>query len=506
MPVIQLTSYVPCGQNGMPADSPAEHRARLKYLYISHFISTWNSRGFEFGAVLFLATIYPGTLLPTSTYALIRALAAITFSPAVGRYIDRGDRLQVVRFSVLGQRLAVASSCAAFFCLLLLRNDPLQVVSVALFTSVILLACIEKLCTIMNTIAVERDWVVVIADGDEGLLQEMNAQIRRIDLFCKLLSPLTIALLDGLSSVVAIGITLALNSTSVVPEYFLIACVYRKTPSMVINRTTNILDCRNESGSQSLWSTTKHSTSSLLAGFKSYARSHAFLPSLSLSVLYLTVLSFSGQMIVYLLSIDHPRLTGAHIGILRTIATMFEISSTFIAPLVIDRVGAVRAGIWSLCWQFLCLTPGVATLWSSTQGGQTLGTFLFITSVILSRLGLWSFDLTAQLLVQNSVDSSHRGSFSATEASLQNLFELGSFTMTIMWSNPDDFKYPAMISLAAVYLAAAFYARFVRVQRGHLLHMPSCCKPAHDYEVVDADENREELELQRQDDWYRWRW
>lgn len=69
-------------------------------LYTSHFLSTWNSRVFEFGSVLYLAAIYPGTLLPMSTYAIARSLSAILFAPAVGRYIDQGNRLQVVRLSI----------------------------------------------------------------------------------------------------------------------------------------------------------------------------------------------------------------------------------------------------------------------------------------------------------------------------------------------------------------------------------------------------------------------
>ena len=69
-------------------------------LYISHFLSTWNSRVFEFGAILFIASIFPGTLLPPSLYALVRSASAIFFSPAVGRYIDRGNRLSVVRVSI----------------------------------------------------------------------------------------------------------------------------------------------------------------------------------------------------------------------------------------------------------------------------------------------------------------------------------------------------------------------------------------------------------------------
>jgi iron-regulated transporter 1 len=71
-------------------------------LYTSHFLSTFNARIFEFGAVLFLADLFPGTLLPVSIYALVRAASAILLSHAVGHYVDTGDRLQVVRTSIGG--------------------------------------------------------------------------------------------------------------------------------------------------------------------------------------------------------------------------------------------------------------------------------------------------------------------------------------------------------------------------------------------------------------------
>jgi Ferroportin1 (FPN1) len=76
----------------------ASHISRQ--LYVSHFLSTWNSRVFEFGAILFIAAIFPRTLLPASVYALARSASAIVLSPAVGHYIDNGNRLQVVRFSI----------------------------------------------------------------------------------------------------------------------------------------------------------------------------------------------------------------------------------------------------------------------------------------------------------------------------------------------------------------------------------------------------------------------
>ena len=78
----------------------AEHSRICLRLYTSHALSTWNSRLFEFGAFLFLAHIYPLTLLPASVYALARAAAAALISPCLGSYIDTADRLRAVRLSI----------------------------------------------------------------------------------------------------------------------------------------------------------------------------------------------------------------------------------------------------------------------------------------------------------------------------------------------------------------------------------------------------------------------
>jgi iron-regulated transporter 1 len=113
-PLLAATDHA---ESVVPADStgdesrtsqvPAKVTTRL---YISHFLSTWNSRVFEFGAALYLASIFPGTLLPMSVYALARGAAAILFSPAIGQYIDTGNRLQVVRLSI-GNKYPQLSYC-----------------------------------------------------------------------------------------------------------------------------------------------------------------------------------------------------------------------------------------------------------------------------------------------------------------------------------------------------------------------------------------------------------
>lgn len=138
---------------------PSLPRSLTSSLYISHFLSTWNSRLFEMGAVLFLASIFPNTLLQMSVYALVRSGSAIIFSPAVGAQIDRRNRLSVVRFSIIGQRFAVAASCGLFWAMEQRSAGVRGHLRTGLFAITILLACVEKLCAVMNLVSVERDWV-----------------------------------------------------------------------------------------------------------------------------------------------------------------------------------------------------------------------------------------------------------------------------------------------------------------------------------------------------------
>ncbi|KAK7748104.1 hypothetical protein SLS53_001356 [Cytospora paraplurivora] len=177
-------------------------------LYVSHFLSTWNSRVFEFGAALFLASIFPGTLLEVSIYSLVRNAGYVVFAQPVGTWIERGNRLSVIRASIVGQRVPVAASCALFLLLLSKPGALGPGTEPGIFVVIIFLAVVEKLCSTMNTISVERDWVVVITEGNEAARRAMNARMRRIDLGCKLLGPLVISLIALASTAVAVWTTL----------------------------------------------------------------------------------------------------------------------------------------------------------------------------------------------------------------------------------------------------------------------------------------------------------
>lgn len=425
-------------------------------------------RLFEFGAVLFLANIYPNTLLPMSIYALVRALAAVLFSPFIGQYIDRTDRLISIRIFIVGQRCAVICSCMLFWTMLEKAHVLSTWVGGVALALLSVLACIEKLSATANTVSVERDWVVVIGNNNEAYLQDMNAQMRRIDLFCKLIGPLAIALIDGLSPRTAVLVTLGLNVISMTAEYGLIARVYDSVAGL---RVHNISEEERPQLEPNIAPKIRPSCLNATFNLKAYTTSPAFLPSLSLSLLYLTVLSFSSQMTTYLLTF--PSLTAPIIGLIRTTATCFELASTWLGPLLISRIGPTRAGIWCLSFQIACLSAGISTFFYPPTNSTSLpGVYLLIASIILSRTGLYAFDLIAQLIIQGSIPATHRASFSTTEASVQNLFELVTFLTTIIFPRPEQFRIPACVSFVAVCTAGALYALYVRDRRGHLLHLP----------------------------------
>lgn len=134
-------------------------RAIAFRLYTSHFLSTWNSRLFEFGAALFLTSVFPGTLLPVSVYSLVRNAGYILFAQPMGKWISKGNRLNVIRTSIVGQRVPVAVSCALLLVLERKKGELGHRQNIGVFAVVVLLAVVEKLCSTMNTISVERDWV-----------------------------------------------------------------------------------------------------------------------------------------------------------------------------------------------------------------------------------------------------------------------------------------------------------------------------------------------------------
>jgi iron-regulated transporter 1 len=307
---------------------PPTNKNLVRRLYVSHMLSTWNARTFEFGAVIFLAAVFPGTLFFASCYALCRAAAAAVLGSWVGGLVDRNERLEVVRASIVWQRLSVAASCLV---LAAMMGREKGVVMYVLFGASVVLACVEKLAFVANTVAVERDWIVVVAESLKMERQELNSTMRRIDLVCKLVAPVGIGLLDGYSTRLALWVVFVQNAVSVGAEYFAIAHVYTAVPELGHGKGQQQQD---QDSSQQSATPTSSKLPRALHPWISYLQNPAFLASFALSLLYLTVLSFASQMTTYLLTLGF---TSTHVSLMRLGSAALELSATVAAPFLTRR-------------------------------------------------------------------------------------------------------------------------------------------------------------------------
>ena len=122
-----------------------------------------------------------------------------------------------------------------------------------------------------------------------------------------------------------------------------------------------------------------------------------FLPSLAISLLYLTVLNFAGQMMTYLLSVGF---SSAQIGLVRTLSVVVELSATWLAPLAMRRAGPLRAGLWFVSLQAGCLAAAVSVFFVRSAHAPFAAAAALLLGVIASRAGLWGFDLCVQIVIQ----------------------------------------------------------------------------------------------------------
>lgn len=142
------------------------------------------------------------------------------------------------------------------------------------------------------------------------------------------------------------------------------------------------------------WST-KQFLFEAICGSTRYFQHSVFLPSFAVALLNFTVLSFSGRMVAYLLSVGY---NSYHVAIARSASVAVEISATWVGPLLMSRIGALRAGMWLLSWQTVALA-GAAGAFFVVRPEIVAATGL-VAGTVLSRVGMWGFSLSAQIFVQ----------------------------------------------------------------------------------------------------------
>eukprot|EP00053_Salpingoeca_punica_P015096 m.138064 g.138064 ORF g.138064 m.138064 type:complete len:639 (+) comp16624_c0_seq1:173-2089(+) len=437
---------------------------QLWRLYCSHLLSSWGDRMWQFAVSLFMINIWPSSLLMTAVYGLTSGLLTVLCGPIVGDYVDRAPRLRIMRLSLAIQNTTIVLS--VILILILLHNEDVHDGKFwFLVVLIIALGSISELASLAGTLSVEKDWVVVITNNNEELLAHTNSVLRRIDLACKILAPILVGLTMTFAGTVAGAILIGVwNIASAPPEYILLNWVYRSYPELHHREA-------KPRGPIVWWRTAIRQFVVLRDGWKVYWMQDVAWAGIALALLYCTVLSFGSLMTGYAY---YRGLSEAILSVGRGFGAAFGIGATFLFAPVRRVLGLVNTGVFSIMAQLtmLCLCM-VSTYYGASSEGdchdmsgedldncrskRNLEMGLLLSGVILSRLGLWMFDLSVTQLLQQRVPEAVRGTINGTQNALQSIFDVLGMVLGIILSDPSRWEILVFISFGFVAVACISY-------------------------------------------------
>ncbi|KAG0375936.1 hypothetical protein BGX24_008479 [Mortierella sp. AD032] len=429
-------------------------------------LTSWVDRSFEFASYLLISRIYTTSLLQSSIYGLTTTLSALLLSNQIGNWINILSRLNTYRVTLLTQKLSIIVSTVLFHYLTNNSNsNDSQQPSNALYAIIIVLGCTLKLSFIGNSIAIEKDWAVIISGGHlEALLPTM----RRIDLICKTISPIFIGYLltAAVPPLIATLVICAWTTISAIVEYILVSQIHRDVPELHVRSPYTPPPTLSPSGEDEQQQQVQEEAS-VAVSLREYVHHKTFLITLSVGILYINVLSFGGTMTSYLVLSGY---SNGLLGIMKAVSGVMGVAGTYAMPLLAKRIGNVRTGLWSI-WQLtLTLALVLIAIADNKQLDYTVSSVLLFGGMAASRLGLWMFDLAESLILQEYTSQSHITSITGWQYSMCNFFDLLQYVLTIVVSDPAMFVVPASISVGCIVGAAVIYTWFVWKDRGHLLH------------------------------------
>ncbi|KAK9817605.1 hypothetical protein WJX74_011025 [Apatococcus lobatus] len=441
----------------------------LTALYCSHGLSAWGQRMWEFDVGLVLLQLQPGSLRLVSIFGLADGGLQGLLGGAVGAYIDRRPRLNAARNMYLLQNVAVGlSAVAAWLALGLQQGSQSALLFWSCVILLIALGSISSLGALGATVSVEKEWTKALCQGDSKRLSQVNAGMRRIDLSCSIAAPIAAGFLMTMASTRAAVMRSGQYLHGAPKEHQkelelqalgVFSAGYTNPAAAAAAAAAGLANHPpTHSMGSHLLSAARAWLQSLWGSWRAYWTQPTFAAAIALALLYLTVLSLGLLMTAY---IKDQGLTEAELAVERGLGALTGILATFTFPPMSSRLGLDRSGligVWAqLAVLFVTVMPAFGPASWPLHAGLGRARLL-LAGLVLSRWGLWSFDLAVTQMMQERIACSQLGAVSGVQSALQSLLQSLSYIPTLVVSELNSFKWLMLASLGTVLMAALTYS------------------------------------------------
>uniref|UniRef100_A0A5B7ARP1 Solute carrier family 40 member n=1 Tax=Davidia involucrata TaxID=16924 RepID=A0A5B7ARP1_DAVIN len=441
-------------QQNVLAATPA-HPAGLYAFYASCVAGNLVEQVYNFAWPAAMAMLHP-SLLPVAVMGFFSKLAVIVGGPLVGKLMDHFPRVPAYNCLTIIQ--AAAQLLSVGMIIHAHTVHPTFVSPVILrpwFVVLVLAGAVERLSGLALGVAMERDWVVLLAGISRPIaLAQANAILNRIDLLCEIAgASLFGILLSKYDPVTCLKLAAGLMIWAL-PVVVVLTCLTNKLSTGVLDRTKCPQTCCRSSTEGSLSDAdniVEMSVDAIKQGWVEYVQQPVLPASLSYVLLYFNVvLAPGGLMTAFLTQCGlNPSIIGGFSGLCASMG----IAATFLSASLVRRFGILKAGAVGLIFQASLLTLAVAVYLSGPLSQQTPLLF-FLCLIVLSRLGHMSYDVVGAQILQTGIPASKANLIGATEASVASLAESVMLGVAIVANDVSHFGFLAMLSLLSVVGAA----------------------------------------------------
>ncbi|GFZ07227.1 iron-regulated protein 3 [Actinidia rufa] len=296
------------------------------------------------------------------------------------------------------------------------------------FFVLVLAGAVERLSGLALGVAMERDWVVLLAGTNRPIaLAQANAVLSRLDLLCEVV-------LMWLANKFSMGVLDRAKSLQT-------CCASSKGwPSL---GTENIVEM---------------SVEAIRHGWVEYMKQPVLPASLAYVLLYFNVVLAPGGLMTAFLTQHglNPSIIGGFSGL----CAFMGVAVTFMSANMVRRLGILKAGAAGLILQASLLTIAVAVYWSGSLSQQTPLLF-FLCLIVLSRLGHMSYDVVGAQILQTGIPASKANLIGTTEVSIASLAESVMLGVAIIANDVSHFGFLAALSLLSVVGAAWLFCRWL---------------------------------------------